>query len=76
MQRFVLRYRGPGRAPEADVRRVRTSALNVIDESPRLLLVEGERTTVRELIDDLRDWVSSDESTVQLPDTRFRTSGS
>jgi hypothetical protein len=75
MQRFVLRYRGSGAAPDADVRRVRATA-SVIDESPRMLLVDGDGGVLRGLLADLSDWSLSEEHAVSLPDTRYRTSRS
>ena len=39
-RRFVLRYRGSGRAPSGEVARIEAT-LNVLDRAPRMLLVEG-----------------------------------
>ena len=69
--RFVLRYRGSGPKPEADVARV--SGLPdavVVDASPRMLLVESEAEPLQALIDSLRDWVMAPEQEFALPDTR------
>jgi hypothetical protein len=76
MQRFILRYRGPGSAPEADVLRIRTSPLQIIDESPRMVLVEGEGLALSKLLSQLDRWVSSVDHDVALPDPRLRPSRS
>jgi hypothetical protein len=71
MARFVLRYRGEGAAPEADV--ARFSALAgavVVDTSPRMLLVESDPEPLRALVDSLGEWVMAAERSFQLPDTR------
>jgi len=70
-RRFVLRYSGSGRAPEADVGRIQAHA-RIVDRSSRMLLVEGEVSSVRDLVSELRGWVASEESPVTLPDTRQR----
>jgi hypothetical protein len=71
--RFVLRYRGAGAVPSADVARVSelTSAV-VVDASPRMLLVESEPEELQALIDALPDWVMAPEQGFPLPDTRKR----
>jgi hypothetical protein len=69
--RFVLRYRGEGDTPEADVARVRqlTDAV-VVDSSSRMLLVESDAEPLGALVDDLPDWVMSPDRSYEVPDTR------
>jgi len=70
--RFVLRYRGEGAKPEADVRRVRALADTVVvdDSSPRMLLVEAHDGPLRDLLGSLPDWLMAPEQTYAVPDTR------
>ncbi len=70
-QRFVLRYRGDGSKPDADVERVRALADTVIiDSSSRMLLVEASPDPLSELVESLTDWVMAPEQTLAVPDTR------
>lgn len=68
--RFVLRYRGEGAKPEADVERVREMAAVVDESSPRMLLVESRPEPLRTLVDSLADWMMTPEQTYTVPDTR------
>ena len=69
--RFVLRYRGEGRQPEADVARIRDLAgTRIVDASARMLLVESEATPLQELLNTLPDWVMAPERQYEVPDTR------
>jgi len=72
--RFVLRYRGDGVKPEADVERVRalTDAVIVDESSSRMLLVESPAEPLRDLVESLPDWVMAPERTYAVPDTRQR----
>ncbi|MCL4800631.1 MAG: hypothetical protein KJ025_13650 [Burkholderiales bacterium] len=72
MARFILRFRGPGAKPAADVARVKQCAgVTVLDEStPRMLLVEGARSKVLQLAGRLEGWVASEDQAVRLPDPR------
>ncbi len=69
--RFVLRYRGEGVAPEADVARVQgLDDATVVDVSSRMLLVESHPEPLRRLVGTLPDWVMAAEQTYAVPDTR------
>jgi len=73
--RFVLRYRGEGASPEADVARVaELPDAVVVDATPRMLLVEAdtEPEELRALVDTLPDWVMAPEQGFPIPDTRKR----
>ena len=70
VSRFVLRYAGPA-APPAQTQRIRSSAkVHVLDDSPKMLLVEGEDSDVETLLADLPDWKALREQSVRLPDGR------
>ncbi len=74
MKRFILRYRGEGSKPEADVARIRALPdLTVLDDSSsRMLLVESTEKELRELMEGLPDWKMSPEQLIELPDPRPR----
>jgi hypothetical protein len=69
--RFVLRYRGEGAPPDADVARVRDLAGTVVvGSSDRMLLVESDGRSLAELVDGLAGWVMAPERSYAVPDTR------
>jgi len=71
MGTYILRYTGSGRRPAADVRRIRaTPKLAVLDDAPRMLLVEASAQRVKALAASLRGWVCNPERTIRLPDPR------
>ena len=70
MSRYVLRYSGPA-DPTEQLRRIRSSnKLRVIDESPKMLLVEGDDQDIRDSIAGEAGWQAVPEHTVPLPDPR------
>ncbi len=73
-RRFILRYRGSGLKPDADVERVRRlPGVTVLDESAaKMLLVECDDWPSSEAAEMLTDWVVAPEQTFTLPDTRKR----
>ncbi len=74
--RFVLRYRGEGPKPDADVAKVRELAGTVVvDSSSRMLLVESDPEPLRHLVDGLPDWIMDEERTYEVPDTRKHVVG-
>ncbi len=74
--RFVLRYRGEGPKPDADVAKVRELADTVVVESSsRMLLVESDPRRLHDLVDALPDWVVDVERTYDVPDTRKKVVG-
>jgi hypothetical protein len=69
--RFILRYRGAGQAPERDVDRIRAvPGTAVVDQSARMLLVEGPADPLKALVDTLPDWIMTAERMIRLPDAR------
>ena len=69
--RFVLRYRGEGAPPEADVAQVHALAgTQVVDSSPRMLVVESDPDRLGALVDGLSDWVMAPDQSYAIPDTR------
>ena len=71
--RFVLRYRGEGAVPDADVARVtELPEAVVVDASPKMLLVESDPDALQALVDSLPDWVMAPEQGFPIPDTRKR----
>ena len=73
--RFVLRYRGQGSSPEADVARVAELPDAVVgDASPRMLLVGSGAgaQALQALVGALPDWVMAPGEGFPLPDTRKR----
>jgi hypothetical protein len=74
--RFVLRYSGP---PAAAAESGRLSAqlsaaagVTVLDESPRMLLVESSRLALDHALKDIEGWEIVPESSTPLPDPRPR----
>ena len=74
--RFVLRYRGDGPKPDADVAKVsELDDVVVVENSPRMLLVEGEHEPLRRVVDGLPDWEMHADRTYEVPDTRKKVVG-
>ena len=74
--RFVLRYSGP-RTAAADPARLSArlgaaAGVKVLDESPRMLLVEGSRPALDRALKDIEGWEVIPETTTPLPDPRPR----
>jgi hypothetical protein len=66
---YVLRFRGAGQAPDADVRRICALAgARVLDESERTLLVEATDGAFHKLISSLPRWSIWSEEIIPLPD--------
>jgi hypothetical protein len=70
-RKFILRYRGAGPAPRRDVETFRKAPeTRLLDESARMLLVEGDAEKLQAIVRGLRSWSMSEESWVPLPDPR------
>jgi hypothetical protein len=73
MSRYILRYKAPGTKPQQDLMRIReTAGVNILDESPRMLLVEGDEEKIKSLRNQLSDWLVTPEVQISVPDTRYR----
>lgn len=71
-RRYVLRFKGQGATPVADVEQVRSmSGVTVLEESSRMLLVEGDDEAVPAL-ESLSGWTVAPERTYTVPDARKR----
>ncbi|MBN1834961.1 MAG: hypothetical protein JW820_03865 [Spirochaetales bacterium] len=71
MGRYVLRFTGAGPGPSADRERVRRNPrLTVLDDSVRMLLVEGSEEQVKKVVGSMPGWSWSPERTLRLPDRR------
>lgn len=72
MSRWILRFRGSGAKPQADVARIRelpnTTVLDA--SSPRMLFVEGPEDEVKSAVEAMPDWSASAEQQYALPDPR------
>lgn len=68
MKRLILRYAGPASEAEAAAASVRAlPGIEVIDASPRMLLVEVPERLARQLGKRLPLWKISEEKTIELP---------
>jgi hypothetical protein len=73
VSRYVLRYRGSGPAPPADLDRVRSDPrLRVVDEAPRMLLVETSDADAKSLRSELEGWLVSEEQIYASIDPRMK----
>ena len=71
MSRFILRYRGTGPKPDEDVQRIRALPNTIVlDDSPRMLLVEAPEDELKAALASMREWVMSQERMIPLPDPR------
>lgn len=77
MSRFVIRYRGTGNRPSQVVDRVRgVDGVRVLDDSGRMLLVEGPEAPLQHIFSGEKDWVLTPERFMKLPDPREHIQGS
>ena len=71
MAKYILRFTGSGAKPAADVARIRKyEGVTVLDEAPRMLLVQCAKPRARHLVEGLDNWVMSEERAVELPNPR------
>jgi len=71
MKKYILRFTGSGAKPAADVTRIRKSeGVTIVDEAPRMLLVQCAKTRAKQLVEDLDKWVMSEDRSVVLPNPR------
>jgi hypothetical protein len=75
MGRYIVRYVGTGPRPAADVQRIRAAQeLTVLDDSPRMFLVEASEAQLHKLIGSMPGWTWSPERMIRLPDPRPKPS--
>jgi hypothetical protein len=71
MAHYILRYRGAGAIPEGDVEHIRAQRdVQILDTSPRMLLIDAPRDDMQTLAASLADWVVTPETTYTVPDPR------
>ncbi len=72
----MLRYRGEGAKPDADVAKVsELPDVTVVSDSTQMLLVDAEHQPLQNVVDGLPDWEMYPERTYEVPDTRKRIDG-
>ena len=73
MKRFILRYRGTGKAPPQEVASIAAlPAVKVVDRAGRMVLVEAEDYSLADCAHKLPDWSVTAETMTPLPDPRPR----
>lgn len=71
--RFILRYLGAGELPDEDLARVRALCdSRIVDQTPRMLLVDAAGDHVHQLVKTMPQWAVAPETVTPLPDTRKR----
>ena len=71
MDRYILRYGGPASIPAQHLESIRSiPGLQVIDQSPKMLLVGGDESSLRAKLKDMPGWTIHPEQDYALPDTR------
>jgi len=68
MARFIVRYRGKGKKPAADVEQFRgLEQTKVLEETPRMLLLEAPECALLSKASAMPDWVVSAEKSYAAP---------
>jgi hypothetical protein len=76
MRGHFLRYTGREPTPDAHLAHLRALPdTKVLDESDKMLLVEGHRQELEKAAGALDGWVLTAEKTVPVPDTRKKIKG-
>jgi hypothetical protein len=71
--RFILRYRGTGEIPQTDLNRVKAAkGVRVVEQTARMLLVEGDEGSVNGIASGMERWVLAFDRSVPVPDSRPR----
>jgi hypothetical protein len=71
MARYILRFTGRGASPDDARQRLSNwQDVKIVDESPRMLLVEASPEAINRLTEELPGWTSTLERTIPLPDPR------
>ncbi len=73
MNRYILRFGGSSSIPAGHLESIRSiPGLQVIDQSPQMLLVSGEESALQEKLKEMPGWSIHPESQYPLPDTRHK----
>ena len=72
MARFILRYAGEAAPDEHAGVVAAASNVQVIDRSPKMMLLEGNEDDARQLADRLPGWTLHPEVQYKIPDARKR----
>jgi hypothetical protein len=71
MSRYVLRYGGSQSVPPDHLQSIRAiPGLHVLDQSPKMLLVDADESSLRERLKGMPGWSIHPEQAYPLPDTR------
>jgi hypothetical protein len=71
MSRYILRYGGSQSAPSEHLESIRaTPGLRVLDQSPKMLLVDADESSLRAQLKAMPGWSMHPEQSYPLPDTR------
>jgi hypothetical protein len=68
MKRFIVRFRGSAPAAEILARVSGSPAIKIIEQTPRMVLVEGPEDALRKLVGDSRNVVIVPEQHYERPD--------
>lgn len=73
MARLIVRYRGQGSRPESVIRQIRQMPnVSIVDDSDRMLLVDGPEAPLRDLLQPFDDWLIAAEKKYPIPGNRKR----
>jgi len=71
--RFVVRWEGPDSPPAGAVARLRgIAAFEILDATPRMLLVEAPEEELRAVVEGMPGWLLVPEKRIERPDPRRR----
>lgn len=72
MEKYILRFKGSGKAPERDMCLIKgNNELKIIDTTLKMVLVETCPSVINSLSLKLDEWSISEEKKIPLPDTRI-----
>lgn len=73
MSRYILQYNGKGSKPDFDVVQVRDiSGVKILDETSRMLLVEGPVVELKRVLEGLESWSLTTEKTYRISPPQAR----
>jgi hypothetical protein len=69
MGRFIIRYSGPCSVPPENIEELLSSnKLSILDQSPRMYLIQGKKEDVERVAENLPYWTVSPERIYRVPD--------